>query len=280
MVQSSLRNILLSFRSTLAPSSCSSSWRIIVMSCCWHLSTAPPQGGRMIWSWCHWFCSAWIPCARGISGLSASVALWLPCATVEVYIRAKFCAEIKQRGAATPCKGTANSFQPFQSFIEVKKAAQLLPHFAPYVDRCGWETSPGFLTGSLDHLWRMYWSDQIWSAASLLLVNSADQMWGYTGVCMGGWWWGRKAETCMASLMARPKLFLQWQVFQTLNQKSEYFHACFYHRMLAGHFLMSGQSQLIWCKLSLSATQRCLSGDLFHIKTLASALSDPTRNIG
>lgn len=156
MIQSSLKFILIFSRSTLAPSSCSSSWRTTVVSHCWHLPTSPPEGGRMLWSWCSWLCGAWIPHVRGTSGLSASVALWLLCATVDVHIRAKFCAGIRQKMAATTCKGTANTFYLFLFLLELKEAVKLVPHFAPSIEICGWETSPGFLPRSLDHLWRVY----------------------------------------------------------------------------------------------------------------------------
>ena len=65
------------------------------------------------------------------------MVLWLLCATTEVYIRAKFCAEIKQKMAATTCKGTANFFYPFLSLLELKESVELVPHFAPSIEICG-----------------------------------------------------------------------------------------------------------------------------------------------
>lgn len=121
MIQRSLKIILIFSRSTLAPSSCSSSWRAAVVSFCWHLPTSPPQGGRMIWSWCFWLGCARIPHARRSSCLPASVALWLLWAAAEMFIRAKICVAIKQEMVATTCKGTANSFQPFPSSLELKQ---------------------------------------------------------------------------------------------------------------------------------------------------------------
>lgn len=74
---------------------------------------------------------------QGESLLSASVALWLLCAAVEVYIRAKFCAEIKQKMAATTRKVTANSFCSFPPLLELKEAVKLVPHFEPSIEICG-----------------------------------------------------------------------------------------------------------------------------------------------
>lgn len=154
MIQRSLKIILIFSRSTLSPSRCSSSWRSAVESCCWHLPTSPPQGGRTIWSWCFWLCSAWIPCARRISCSSGSVALWLLWAAAEACIRARICAEIKQELAVATCKGTANSFCPFPKLKEFTKSVQ---HFVPSIKICSWKTFPGFLPRSLQHLWNWVW---------------------------------------------------------------------------------------------------------------------------
>lgn len=140
MIQRSFKIILIFSRSTLAPSSCSSSWRSVVVSCCWHLPPSPPQGGRTIWSWCFWLCSAWVPHARRISCLPASVPLWVLWAAAEVHITAKICAEIKQEMAATTCKGTANSFYPSSSLLELKEFTKSIPHFAPSKKIRDWET--------------------------------------------------------------------------------------------------------------------------------------------
>lgn len=90
---------------------------------------------------------------------------------------------------------------------------------------------------------------------------------------------GQKGEDLYGFLDARTQTFSPVPSTSDTKSKPEYFHASFSLRMLTGHLLMSVSSQLLQCKLSLSATGQCLSGDLFHIKRPASALSNPSINL-